>query len=94
MKRAPRAAARAPLTESQSETRVPHVLKDCFGTVIASLKKMKECVKCELLRDCRAINWTAEAPESPPLVTRRPIGAADPGGDPAGDPSAERPSGA
>jgi hypothetical protein len=94
MKRAPRAAARAPLTESRSEIRVSHVLKDCFGTVIASLKKMKECVKCELLRECRAINWTEEPPDSPPLVTRRPIAPGGPGGDPAGDPSAGRPSGA
>ena len=48
------------------------ISKDCFGTVIASLKKMKECVRCELLTECRAINWQGqEAAESPPVVVRR-----------------------
>ena len=32
-------------------------MKDCFGTVISSLKKMKECVGCELLIECRSMNW-------------------------------------
>ena len=49
------------------------ITKDCFGTVIASLKKMKECVRCELLSECRAINWKAqEAEEEPPIVKRAP----------------------
>jgi len=68
---------------------VPRILKDCFGTVISSLNKMKECVRCELLSQCRAINWTATG--NPPVVFRRPpgqgegesertpSGAADPG---------------
>ena len=33
------------------------IMKDCFGTVISSLKKMKECVQCEVLIECRSINW-------------------------------------
>ena len=61
------------------------ITKDCFGTVIASLKKMKECVRCELLRECRAINWTEEAPDSQAVVTRKPLATADPGADRAGD---------
>ena len=50
------------------------ISKDCFGTVIASLKKMKECIRCELLSECRAINWQAqeEAEGSPVLVRRSP----------------------
>ena len=50
------------------------ISKDCFGTVIASLKKMKECVRCELLSECRAINWQAqqEAEASPVIVRRSP----------------------
>ncbi len=48
------------------------ISKDCFGTVIASLKKMKECIRCELLSECRAINWQAqEEAESSPVVVRR-----------------------
>jgi len=51
---------------------MPRITKDCFGTVIASLKKMKECVRCELLAECRAINWQAqEEAGSPPVVVRR-----------------------
>ncbi|HYS77816.1 MAG TPA: hypothetical protein VEO94_03190 [Candidatus Dormibacteraeota bacterium] len=51
---------------------MPRITKDCFGTVIASLKKMKECVRCELLAECRAINWKAqEEAESHPVVVRR-----------------------
>jgi hypothetical protein len=37
-------------------------MKDCFGTVISSLKKMKECVRCELLVECRSINWQDPEP--------------------------------
>jgi len=51
--------------------RVTRITKDCFGTVIASLKKMKECVRCELLAECRAINWQARETEEKPSVVRR-----------------------
>src|SRR5213593_4604327 len=51
--------------------RVTRITKDCFGTVIASLKKMKECVRCELLAECRAINWQAQETEEKPSVVRR-----------------------
>jgi hypothetical protein len=47
------------------------ITKDCFGTVIASLKKMKECVRCELLADCRAINWKSQETEEAPVVVKR-----------------------
>ena len=48
------------------------ISKDCFGTVIASLKKMKECVRCEFLSECRAINWQAQAEaENTPVVVHR-----------------------
>jgi len=48
------------------------VTKDCFGTVIASLKKMKECVRCELLAECRAINWQAQQEsDTHPVVVRK-----------------------
>ncbi len=47
------------------------VTKDCFGTVIANLKKMKECVRCELLAECRAINWQAQEAEPAPAVVKR-----------------------
>jgi hypothetical protein len=48
------------------------ISKDCFGTVIASLKKMKECVRCDLLSECRAINWQAQAEaEITPVVVHR-----------------------
>lgn len=50
---------------------MPRISKDCFGTVIASLKKMKECVRCELLSECRAINWRAQEEENLPVVVRR-----------------------
>lgn len=52
------------------------ITKDCFGTVIASLKKMKECVRCELLAECRSINWqqAQEAEETPVVVKRTPRG--------------------
>jgi len=67
------------------EEHLSRIMKDCFGTVISSLKKMKECIRCELLRECRAINWTAEEGEAPPTVTRRPAGPAG-GDDAAGTP--------
>lgn len=54
-------------------------MKDCFGTVISSLKKMKECVRCELLAECRAINWQAQEEQGSPVVHRRP--GSDPGGE-------------
>lgn len=76
---------------------MPHALKDCFGTVIASLKKMKECVRCELLRECRAINWAAQENDEPAVVVRRAPGAGGSGALPAasGDPAGSRgPSGA
>ena len=47
------------------------VTKDCFGTVIANLKKMKECVRCELLAECRAINWQAQEVEAAPAVVKK-----------------------
>lgn len=50
---------------------MPRITKDCFGTVIASLRKMKECVHCELLAECRAINWTGEEGAAGPVVARR-----------------------
>jgi len=52
---------------------LPRISKECFGTVISSLKKMKECVRCELLHECRAINWVGEETTAPPVVMRRPI---------------------
>lgn len=60
---------------------MPRIVKDCFGTVISTLNKMKECVRCELLSECRSINWTAPADESPSVVNRRPA----PGHDAAED---------
>ncbi len=70
------------------------IMKDCFGTVISSLKKMKECVRCELLRECRAINWTEAESDASPAVTRRPSGSAAGGGDAAGGAAPGGPSGA
>ena len=58
---------------------MPRITKDCFGTVIASLKKMKECVRCELLSECRAINWQGGEAAVPGAVARRPLN--DPTGD-------------
>ena len=53
---------------------MPRITKDCFGTVIATLNKMKECVRCELLSECRSINWSAATDDSPgPVVVRRPL---------------------
>ena len=51
---------------------MPRIVKDCFGTVISTLTKMKECVRCELLSECRSINWTApEGDSAAPVVLRR-----------------------
>ena len=47
------------------------ITKDCFGTVISTLTKMKECVRCELLAECRSINWQAQESATPPVVIRR-----------------------
>lgn len=61
---------------------MPLPTKDCFGTVISNLNKMKECVRCELLAECRAINWPSHDHEQRPVVSRRPLPAAkesDPG---------------
>lgn len=58
------------------------ITKDCFGTVISTLTKMKECVRCELLAECRSINWQAQESAAPPVVIRRPAPANEstPGG--------------
>ena len=50
---------------------MPRIVKDCFGTVISTLNKMKECVRCELLSECRSINWTAPDSDTPAVVMRR-----------------------
>jgi hypothetical protein len=50
---------------------VSRITKDCFGTVISTLTKMKECVRCELLAECRSINWQAQESATPPVVIRR-----------------------
>jgi hypothetical protein len=50
---------------------VSRITKDCFGTVISTLTKMKECVRCELLAECRSINWQAQEGARPPVVIRR-----------------------
>jgi hypothetical protein len=35
---------------------------------------MKECVRCELLSECRSINWTLpEGDTAAPVILRRPI---------------------
>jgi hypothetical protein len=52
---------------------MPRIVKDCFGTVISNLTKMKECVRCELLAECRSINWASREGGPPPLVMRRPL---------------------
>lgn len=50
------------------------ITKDCFGTVISTLHKMKECVRCELLAECRSINWDGgNADTAAPVVVRRPL---------------------
>ncbi len=59
------------------EWAVPRIVKDCFGTVISTLNKMKECVRCELLSECRSINWTAPDHDAPAVVIRRPAAHED-----------------
>jgi hypothetical protein len=68
------AAAYGPVRGSAlaSEIPLPRVTKDCFGTVISSLKKMKECVRCELLAECRSINWPTQDTEASAVIVRRP----------------------
>lgn len=56
---------------------MPRIVKDCFGTVISTLNKMKECVRCELLSECRSINWTAPEGDTPTVVIRRPTPESD-----------------
>jgi hypothetical protein len=58
---------------------VTRIVKDCFGTVISTLTKMKECVRCELLSECRSINWTAPEGEgvAPVVLRRHPPGGAN-----------------
>ena len=63
---------------------MPRIVKDCFGTVISTLNKMKECVRCELLAECRSINWAASEGEPPPVIVRRtPHAPHDPSGEAA-----------
>lgn len=62
------------------------VLKECFGSVISSLAKMRECARCELLQECRAMNWTEPdggepAPRSGDLPPGRDAGGSDPSGE-------------
>lgn len=64
---------------------MPRITKDCFGTVISSLKKMKECVRCELLADCRSINWQSREAGGPPVVMRRPLDSAAADGETPGN---------
>ena len=59
------------------------ITKDCFGTVISTLTKMKECVRCELLAECRSINWQAQESATPPVVIRRGVPEPDAGENPA-----------
>jgi hypothetical protein len=81
-------------------TPVPRIVKDCFGTVISTLSKMKECVRCELLSECRSMNWQSQDAAAPPAVLRRPAahgpgesgdapgtGPSTPLADPANDPA-------
>ena len=56
-------------------------MKDCFGTVISSLKKMKECVVCELLIECRSMNWKEGV--SRVGVSREDASQGDPAAGPA-----------
>jgi len=56
------------------EATVSRIVKDCFGTVISTLHKMKECVRCEFLSECRSINWSGgETDAAVPVVVRRPL---------------------
>jgi hypothetical protein len=66
---------------------VPRISKDCFGTVISTLHKMKECVRCELLSECRSINWSSTDAETPPVV-RRVVPSTDKGSEGRGAGSA------
>lgn len=60
------------------------VVKDCFGTVISTLHKMKECVRCEFLAECRSINWAGGDSDTPgPVVVRRPLPGDNGDGDAA-----------
>jgi hypothetical protein len=59
------------------------ITKDCFGTVIANLKKMKECVRCELLAECRAINWKSQETEETAVVVKRTPRSGDSGDAPS-----------
>lgn len=70
---------------------MPRITKDCFGTVIASLRKMKECIRCELLSECRAINWHGAEAGSQAVVMRRPASPGGEGGESAGDRGASGP---
>ena len=60
---------------------MPRIVKDCFGTVISTLNKMKECVRCELLSECRSLNWSGQEETTPPVVMRRPPTAEPQSGD-------------
>ncbi len=71
-------------TAPTREAALPRITKDCFGTVIASLKKMKECVRCEVLAECRAINWQGGEVEAASQVVRRPLNEPT-GGAPTGE---------
>lgn len=61
------------------------LLKECFGSVISSLAKMRECQRCELLEECRAMNWTEPSGGEAAAVERdrppeRDSGDSDPSG--------------
>ena len=64
---------------------MPRITKDCFGTVISTLTKMKECVRCELLAECRSINWQAQETATPPVVIRRALTPGATHQEPAGE---------
>ena len=64
---------------------MPRIVKDCFGTVISTLHKMKECVRCELLSECRSINWTAPENDAPSVVNRRALPSHETGKTSVGD---------
>ena len=32
-------------------------MKECFGKIIKDSQKMEECRRCELLEECKALNW-------------------------------------
>ena len=61
------------------------VVKECFGSVISSLAKMRECTRCELLAECRAMNWTEPADGEAAAAGGEPPPEREPGGsDPSG----------